>query len=153
MTAPPRRSPVLLSLAFVLSAAARAADKPPELTVWSADKPAGQTWAKRGQELMFQIDKISFAVEKVEPPRFKAGPAYSASARVETDKPGRKISDGIYGVCDLPREKLIEYGIPITRWGGNPSTRYNWKLGVDNGAADWYFKNRGRLLERPADTG
>ncbi len=67
------------------------------------------------------IDKFGFAVEKVEPPHFKAGPAYSASARVDADKPGRKISDGIYGVCDLPREKLIEYGITITRWGGNPS--------------------------------
>ena len=93
------------------------------------------------------------AVEKVEPPRFKAGPAYTASARVETDQPGRPISNGIYGVCDLPRDKLIEYGIKITRWGGNPSTRYNWELGVDNGAADWYFKNRGNLLEHPADNG
>jgi hypothetical protein len=81
-------------------------------------------------------------VEKV-PPRFKTGPAYSASARVDAGKPGHKISDGIYGVCGLPRDKLSEYGIRITRWGGNPSTRYNWKLGADNGAADWYFKNRG----------
>ena len=31
------------------------------------------------------------------------------------------INDGIYGVCDLPREKLAEYRIPVTRWGGNPS--------------------------------
>ena len=86
-------------------------------------------------------------------PRFEAAAPYAATARVDADKPGRKISDGIYGVCELPREKLIEYHIKITRWGGNPSTRYNWKLGVDNGAADWYFKNRGNLLRRPADTG
>lgn len=86
-------------------------------------------------------------------PRFEAAAPYAVTARVDADKPGRKISDGIYGVCELPREKLIEYQIKVTRWGGNPSTRYNWKLGVDNGAADWYFKNRGDLLQRPADTG
>jgi len=96
---------------------------------------AGQTWAK------------------LAPPRFEAAAPYSATARVDADKPGRKISDGIYGVCGLPREKLIDYQIEVTRWGGNPSTRYNWKLGVDNGTADWYFKSRGDLLQRPTDTG
>ena len=73
----------------------------------------------------------------------KPAAPYTAAAHVDADKPGHNISEGIYGVCALPREKLIEYGIRVTRWGGNPSTRYNWKLGVDNGAADWYFKNRG----------
>ena len=47
-----------------------------------------------------------------------------------------------------PQEKLIEYGIPITRWGGNPSTRYNWKLGVDSAGNDWFFKNRGKLISK-----
>jgi Glycoside hydrolase family 44 len=124
-------------------------DKPLQLNkLWGID------FSNTGnQELTFQIDKIGFAVEKIQAPRFRAGPAYQAAARIDLSKPGREISDGIYGVCDLPREKLSEYQIRITRWGGNPSTRYNWKLGVDNGAADWYFKNRGALLERPADTG
>ncbi len=124
-------------------------DKPLDLKrLWEVD------FSNYGnQELTFQIDKIGFAVEKVAPPRSRAAAPYAATARVDADKPGRKISDGIYGVCGLPREKLIAYQIKITRWGGNPSTRYNWKLGVDNGAADWYFKNRGDLLERPDDTG
>jgi hypothetical protein len=93
------------------------------------------------------------APEKGEAPHFAAGPAYQAAARVDADKPGREISDGIYGVCELPKDKLVEYGIRVTRWGGNPSTRYNWKLGVDNGANDWYFKNRGTLLDKPEDSG
>ncbi len=105
------------------------------------------------QELTFHIDKIGFAVEKVQPPRFKPAPGYKATARLVPEGKPIPIKDGIYGVCGLPREKLIEYRIPITRWGGNPATRYNWKLGVDNGASDWYFKNRGKLLDRLADTG
>ena len=50
---------------------------------------------------------------------------------------GHRISDGIYGVCDLPDQSLREFGIPITRWGGNTSSRYNWKINADNGANDW----------------
>jgi len=104
-------------------------------------------------ELIFQIDKIGFAVENVEPSRFKPGPAYKANAHLLPDGKPLPIKDGIYGVCGLPREKLTAYRIPITRWGGNPSTRYNWKLGVDNGGSDWFFKNRGKLLDRRADSG
>src|SRR5262249_53162826 len=53
----------------------------------------------------------------------------------------------------LPREKLAECGIPITRWGGNRSSRYNWRLGVDNAGSDWFFQNGGTPLERLSDTG
>jgi Glycoside hydrolase family 44 len=102
--------------------------------------------------LTFQIDQIGFAIEKAASPRFAKGLTFQVSASVDTGKPMHPISDGIFGVCGLPREKLAEYRIPVTRWGGNASTRYNWKLGVDNGAADWFFMNRGKLLERPGDT-
>jgi hypothetical protein len=110
----------------------------------------GRLWeidfANQGdQELTFHIDKIGFTVEKAAP--------FAAKGRVDPDRVLHPIRDEIYGVCGLPREQLVEYGIPITRWGGNPSTRYNWKLGVDNGASDWFFKNRGRLLRDPADGG
>jgi hypothetical protein len=116
--------------------------------VWEVD------FSNHGKdELTFAIDRIGFAVEKVTPPRFQAAAGYRAGARVHTDRELHRISDGIYGVCALPREKLAEYGIPITRWGGNPSSRYNWRLGVDNAGSDWYLTNRGRLLERLTDTG
>jgi hypothetical protein len=104
------------------------------------------------QRPTFHIDKIGFSVEKAATPRFASGAPYKATARLLPGK-GHSVKDGIYGTCGLPRAKLVEYTIPITRWGGNPSTRYNWKLNVDNGAADWFFKNRGRLISRPEDTG
>jgi hypothetical protein len=100
----------------------------------------------------FHIDRIGFTVVKFAAPRFAAGPPYKAKVRLLPGK-GRQISEGIYGVCGLPEERLKEYRIPVTRWGGNPSSRYNWKLNVDNGAADWFFKNRGRLIKRPEDGG
>jgi hypothetical protein len=130
------------------------------LARFTAGKPLqlGKLWEidfsnSGGKELTFHIDKIGFTAERLVPPRFKPGPVYKASARVEVDKPAHAISEGIYGVCELPRDKLAEYRIAVTRWGGNPSSRYNWKVGADNGAADWYFKNRGGPLERLSDTG
>jgi Glycoside hydrolase family 44 len=102
-------------------------------------------------ELIFQIDQIGFAIETAARQRFAGGPTFQAEASVDCGKAMHPINDGIYGVCGLSRDKLAEYRIPVTRWGGNASTRYNWKLGVDNGAADWYFMNRGKLLERSID--
>jgi hypothetical protein len=103
--------------------------------------------------LTFAIDRIGFAVEKVRLPHFKAAAPYHATARVVPDREVHRIRDGIYGVCGLPRSKLEEYGIPITRWGGNPSSRYNWRLNVDSSGSDWFFKNRGEPILRPSDTG
>jgi hypothetical protein len=105
------------------------------------------------KELTFQIDRIGFAVEDAARPHFKAGPSYKAGAKIDADKELHTISDGIYGVCELPRDKLIEYRIPLTRWGGNSSSRYNWKIGSDDGANDWFFKNRGGPIKELTDTG
>ena len=105
------------------------------------------------QELTFQVDRIGFALEHVDPPRFKSGQSYRAKAHLTAGPALHAISDAIYGVCDLPRDKLAEYRIPVTRWGGNPSTRYNWELGVDNAGSDWYFTNRGKPLARLSESG
>src|SRR5262249_22193367 len=90
-----------------------------------------------GDKLVYDIDRIGFALEEVKPPRFKDAPQCNASGKLSADKPLHTISDGIFGVCGLPREQLQEFRIPITRWGGNPSSRYNWELGVDNAGSDW----------------
>jgi hypothetical protein len=105
------------------------------------------------QELTFQVDRIGFAVERVDPPRFKSGPSYTVKASVAAGETLHAINDAIYGVCGLPREKLADYRIAVTRWGGNPSTRYNWELGVNNAGSDWFFTNRGKLLERLSESG
>jgi Glycoside hydrolase family 44 len=103
--------------------------------------------------LTFHIDKIAFTGDKAALTRFKAGEPYTAEAKVIAAKNLGPIHDAIFGVCGLPREKLETYGIPITRWGGNPSTVYNWKLNVDSAGADWFYKNRGRTISKLTDTG
>jgi len=51
---------------------------------------------------------------------------------------GRTISPAIYGMAG----DLWESGITTRRWGGNPTSRYNWQLGdAYNAAKDWFFEN------------
>ncbi|HEY2252944.1 MAG TPA: glycoside hydrolase family 44 protein, partial [Planctomycetaceae bacterium] len=106
-----------------------------------------------GGDLVFQIDQIGFSDAKAASPKFAPGESYQARVSIAADKELHAISENIYGLCGWPREKQVQYGIKITRWGGNPSTRYNWKLNVDNGANDWFFKNRGQLTSQLDDTG
>ncbi len=107
------------------------------------------------QRLVFQIDQIAFTLDTPRPPgaKFPAGESFTALARVKFDEPTYPIHDEIFGVCDLPADKLCRYGIPVTRWGGNRSTRHNWKVNADNAGKDWFFKNGGAKIADLAQTG
>ena len=63
-------------------------------------------------------------------------------ATIELDNPIGSISPLIYGVAQPTEAHFIELRLPLTRWGGNPATRYNWEKGnCWNAAADWEFRN------------
>jgi hypothetical protein len=41
-----------------------------------------------------------------------------------------------------PKEQQQALGIKLNRWGGNPSTRYNWKLSnAWNAGRDYFYRN------------
>ncbi len=66
---------------------------------------------------------------------------------VDCSAPGHPISPLIYGIAlDGRREALDSHqwalGATARRWGGNPSSRYNWRHGTAwNVANDWFFRN------------
>lgn len=61
---------------------------------------------------------------------------------VDLGDPGRPISPFIYGVAKRDPEVVAGLGVTINRWGGNPSSRFNWTLGhAWNAADDWEFRN------------
>ncbi|MBI5542527.1 MAG: glycoside hydrolase family 44 protein [Deltaproteobacteria bacterium] len=76
-------------------------------------------------------------------------PVESRPAQMVIDCAGKqtRISPLIYGIAYSPRADqtgsyLEELGATARRWGGNPSSRYNWKLGnAWNTGSDWYFRN------------
>src|SRR5690348_14738367 len=51
------------------------------------------------------------------------------------------INPLIYGVnfADPARMSVVPY--TVNRWGGNSTTRYNWKVDAHNTASDWFFMN------------
>lgn len=106
-----------------------------------------------GKTLAFQIDRIAFTDDFPPYPKFAPGGVYSAAASVSIDKPGHTIRDEIYGACQLPPEKVSAYGLPVLRWGGNRSSRYNWQVNADAAGKDWFFRNGGRPVKDPADNG
>jgi hypothetical protein len=49
------------------------------------------------------------------------------------------ISDLIYGLAFATSNQLKDLNAPLNRSGGNPESRYNWKINSHNRGADWYF--------------
>jgi PKD repeat protein len=53
------------------------------------------------------------------------------------------IDPRIYGVAYGTTAQLSDLNVPLNRYGGNNSSRYNWRLNADNRAQDWYFESIG----------
>ena len=51
------------------------------------------------------------------------------------------ISPLIYGMNFASAAQVAAARIPITRWGGNTTSRYNYEIDVGNSGLDWYFEN------------
>jgi hypothetical protein len=75
-------------------------------------------------------------------------PSSPAEFVVRCSEPRYPISPGIYGIAINPRldanDKRFLWSLKPTtrRWGGNPASRYNWKLGdAWNTAEDWFWRN------------
>ncbi|GAA3352521.1 hypothetical protein GCM10017744_001860 [Streptomyces antimycoticus] len=65
------------------------------------------------------------------------GPALS----VDTTTGRKAIDPHIYGINFADEALAKELRLPVRRWGGNATTRYNYKLDAYNAGADWYFEN------------
>lgn len=53
----------------------------------------------------------------------------------------RPISPLIYGMNYASPAQQAAARVPLTRWGGNQTSRYNWLIDVTNVGNDYYFEN------------
>lgn len=53
----------------------------------------------------------------------------------------KPISPYIYGLSFAKQAFAAEIDLPVRRWGGNHTTRYNWQSNFMNHGSDWYFHN------------
>lgn len=60
---------------------------------------------------------------------------------IDANADNRTISSEIYGM-NYPSEQLAaELRLPLQRWGGNATTRYNYLADVSNRGSDYFFQN------------
>lgn len=88
----------------------------------------------------FYLDNIAFVDLDLAPtptPPPLPGPALTVDVQAES----HRINPDIYGINHYPEELAQELGLPVRRWGGNATTRYNWQHDTANRASDWFFEN------------
>ena len=91
--------------------------------------------ATGGAQPTFYLDDIGLT-GSAEPP-----PAGEITLTVDTAAGRQAISPYIYGMNFAPEALAAELQLPVNRWGGNATTRYNYQTDIANHASDWYFEN------------
>ena len=92
-----------------------------------------------GAQPIFYLDDIQLIGSGVPPTAVPpgAGPALSVDAQAVR----HPISPYIYGMNFADEALAADLNLPVRRWGGNSTSRYNWQLNVHNTGSDWYYEN------------
>jgi hypothetical protein len=71
--------------------------------------------------------------------------AQNAATTVTVDAAANRhaINPNIYGVAYGDATTLPDLNVPLNRYGGNNTSRYNWQVNGDNRGSDWYFESIG----------
>jgi hypothetical protein len=76
------------------------------------------------------------------PVMYASGDAKPVAVRVACDARAIRISPLIYGVGGVELDAARNLDATTRRWGGNPTTTYNWEARVWNVGKDWFFENQ-----------
>ncbi|WXH29679.1 hypothetical protein WA016_03638 [Myxococcus stipitatus] len=115
--------------------------------VLRASKDVGRDWVLFDKVSLVPLPPDVAAALAAGGGRMGKGSGRDTKLTIDCTAPGHRISPLIYGIAlDGLREKKDQHqykmGATTRRWGGNPTSRYNWKLGgAWNTANDWYFQN------------
>jgi hypothetical protein len=101
-----------------------------ELRFWEASGAAQPT---------FYLDSIGLLGDAPTPT--PSGPVPGPQLAVDASADRHAINPEIYGM-NFPDETMAGANrVTVARWGGNATSRYNWKIAATNRAADWYFES------------
>jgi hypothetical protein len=96
--------------------------------------------ATNNTQSIFYLDDLQFVNAGLPTPTPVppgVGPALSVNAQADQ----HPISPYIYGMNFADEDLAAELRLPVRRWGGNSTSRYNWQLNIQNTGSDWYFEN------------
>ena len=109
------------------------ASAPFDRIVLHAKTQVGGDWVQFDKLVLSRFDPKTADAKTRWPRRRK-----NVSLQVNCRAPGHAISPYIYGIAG----NVSDTGATARRWGGNPTTRYNWQLGnAYNVGKDWFFEN------------
>ena len=93
-----------------------------------------------GSQPVFYLDDISLVYSDLPtptPPPPGVGPALSVDVAANR----HAISPYIYGMNFASEAIANDLHLPVRRWGGNSTSRYNWQNDTTNTGSDWYYEN------------
>ncbi len=93
-----------------------------------------------GAQPAFYLDEISL-MASTDPPPPPPTPGEGPALSINSNNQRHAINDDIYGMNYADEDLAAELRLPVRRWGGNSTTRYNWQIDVYNVGSDWYFEN------------
>ncbi|HEY2844423.1 MAG TPA: glycoside hydrolase family 44 protein, partial [Bryobacteraceae bacterium] len=67
----------------------------------------------------------------------------AANLTVDVNANRRAINPNVYGLAFASTTQLQDLNVPLNRYGGNNTSRYNWQINGDNRGQDWYFESIG----------
>lgn len=82
----------------------------------------------------FYLDDIRLLPRTGPPP---PGPALA----IDVTAGRHTISNDIYGMNFAGEQLADDVQLPVRRWGGNSTSRYNWLNDTSNRGSDWFFEN------------
>ncbi|MBI2686797.1 MAG: PKD domain-containing protein [Acidobacteria bacterium] len=65
----------------------------------------------------------------------------AANVAIDVNANRRPIDPRVYGIAYGTTAQLSELNVPLNRYGGNNTSRYNWQINADNRGQDWYFES------------
>jgi hypothetical protein len=106
---------------------------PFDAIMFHAKTKVGSAWVKFDRIVLTKFDPKAMLAAVAN------APVRNVALAVDCKSTDHPISPYIYGVAG--DGDLFELGATIRRWGGNPTTRYNFQINALNVGKDWFFEN------------
>lgn len=64
----------------------------------------------------------------------------ATTINVDANANRHAINPNIYGMNYADATDMKSLNLPLNRWGGNATSRYNWQIDAHSAGSDWYFE-------------
>lgn len=103
-----------------------------------------------GSQAAIYMDDITL-ISQTGTPTPVPTPAPGPSLTIDASGATQAINPHIYGMSFADESLADELDLPLRRYGGNSTTRYNYLYDTSNRASDWYFENIPEDNDHPED--